>query len=271
MHQQQGRDEQAQARACCGVWERAVEVNPCDVDTLSSLGSLHKRQGQHEEARPMYERALAVDPRHVSTLYTLGKLHFQQGRDQQAQPLLRVGALRWSGHWRSTRGTCMRCSASGGCTPTRADLTRRDRCGSRGWRSTLQTKTFGLRSPGSLRRTCRCQSHSPPQPVRFPAARTEVVMRGLSTRPELNGRCGVVRSFDTERGRCEPSNFAIRACFRRTPSPTVFLAGVYGRYAVEVEGEERPLNLRPESLMAVEGGLGGGEEVERLRDVAVLL
>ena len=40
----------------------------------------------------------------------------------------------------------------------------------------------------------------PPQPARLPA-RTEVVIRGLSTRPELNGRRGVVRSFNTERGR----------------------------------------------------------------------
>ena len=40
----------------------------------------------------------------------------------------------------------------------------------------------------------------PPQPARLPA-KTEVVIRGLSTRPELNGRRGVVRSFDAERGR----------------------------------------------------------------------
>ena len=41
----------------------------------------------------------------------------------------------------------------------------------------------------------------------------------------------------------------------------MFLAGVYGRYAVEVEGEERPVMLWPESLMAVEGGLNADRSV----------
>ena len=124
---------------------------------------------------------------------SLGKLHFVQGRDEQARPLLER-ALEVD-----PRHVVTLCSlAMLHVTQDRPDEARQL------WERALTINPEDQAIQSALARLTLPQQAipepQPPQPARLPA-RTEVVIRGLSTRPELNGRRGVVRSFNTERGR----------------------------------------------------------------------
>ena len=66
---EQGRHEEARS-----LYERALEVDPRDVESLHNLGWLHFVQGRHDEARSLYERALEVDPDDPETQSVLASL-----------------------------------------------------------------------------------------------------------------------------------------------------------------------------------------------------
>ena len=163
--------QQCRPEAGRPLFERALEVDPRHMESLSVLGFLHFQQGRLDEARPLWERALEVNPRHVKSLYSLGLLHFKQCRPDKARSL---------------------------------------------WERALVVNPEDQRIQSALARLTPPQlsmpEPQPPQTARFPA-RTVVVMRGLSTRPELNGRRGVVRSFDADRGRCGPSRLQFVPAF----------------------------------------------------------
>jgi predicted nicotinamide N-methyase len=47
------------------AFTRALEIKPCDPDTIANMGSFHLREGQLTEAMAAYKRALAIDPLHL--------------------------------------------------------------------------------------------------------------------------------------------------------------------------------------------------------------
>jgi tetratricopeptide (TPR) repeat protein len=53
----------------------AMRGLPHDVDLLTSLGAVHRRLGNWDDAVAVYERAIRLDPRSVRTLYALGQVY----------------------------------------------------------------------------------------------------------------------------------------------------------------------------------------------------
>ena len=125
---------------------------------------------------------------------SLGKLHFVQGRDEQARPLLEralevdprhvhtlaiLGKLHYEqGRHEEAQRLCKRALV---VEPENRTLQRLQR---------LLNKLTGGIAGG-------------PTVAAPPAVEIGAVVRvdGLATRPELNGSCGTVRSFDAEAGR----------------------------------------------------------------------
>ena len=172
---------------------RAVEGGLDGGAVLRDLAVLRFQQGRLDEARPLFERSLLVDSRHVNTLYNLGNLHYLQDRFDEARRLWERVLAVDPRHVPTLSSLGILHFEQG-----RPDEARQF------WEQALkinpedqsiQSALAGLTPP-----QLSTPEPPPPQPVRLPA-RTEVVIRGLSTRPELNGRRGVVRSFNTERGR----------------------------------------------------------------------
>ena len=181
-HCQQGRYEEGWR-----LWERALEVDPRHVHSLRNLGILHSDQGRPDEAQSLFERALEVDPRHIETLCDLGTLHCKQGRFDEARPapvvdpqhvptLCSLGSLHYQ-HGRDDEARSLRERALV-VDPESGAVQR-----------LLHTLTSGIAAWPTL---------AAPPAVEIGAV---VRVAGLATRPELNGSCGMVRSFDAEAGR----------------------------------------------------------------------
>ncbi len=65
--------------------EKAVEANPKSVSAHTTLGLLHARLGQNEQAEEHYRTALAIDPTDPPTLNNYGQFLCQQKRYADGQ------------------------------------------------------------------------------------------------------------------------------------------------------------------------------------------
>lgn len=63
----------------------AVETNPDDVESLLELGKLYlRRPDGSDRAREMLERAVKLDPREVEAHYLLGRIYYDAGNTKEA-------------------------------------------------------------------------------------------------------------------------------------------------------------------------------------------
>jgi Flp pilus assembly protein TadD len=69
--------------------ERAVQLNPTDVQSLSALGAALDQQTKHSEAREKYQAALAIDPDNVNITNNLAMSYALQGKLTEAESILR--------------------------------------------------------------------------------------------------------------------------------------------------------------------------------------
>jgi tetratricopeptide (TPR) repeat protein len=61
------------------AYERAIELNPRNVDAYVNLGRLQQLAGDLTRAQDNYERALELDAEHQLALYNLGTVYDEQG------------------------------------------------------------------------------------------------------------------------------------------------------------------------------------------------
>ena len=95
-----GRQEEATAvnRESIRRAERLIELNPCDIRTLSlGSGSLH-RDGQNARALEWSQRALDLNPNDLSAIMNSVCLHAQLGNKDQALDLLERALAQGWGH-----------------------------------------------------------------------------------------------------------------------------------------------------------------------------
>jgi len=95
-----GRQEEATAvnRESIRRAERLIELNPCDIRTLSlGAGSLY-RDGQHARALEWSQRALDLNPNDLSAIMNSVCLHAKLGNKDQALDLLERALAQGWGH-----------------------------------------------------------------------------------------------------------------------------------------------------------------------------
>lgn len=68
---------------------KALALNPDDVLTLSSIGTLYDIQKNHEKAIEYCERALEIDPEDVQTMRILGSAYFRKGECEKGIKIIR--------------------------------------------------------------------------------------------------------------------------------------------------------------------------------------
>ena len=76
--------------------ERAVTMEPNNVDVLYSLGRCYYSKDRYLDAGKMYERVLGIEPAHLKAEENLGLVFDATNRPQQAEETLRKAAL-WAG------------------------------------------------------------------------------------------------------------------------------------------------------------------------------
>jgi len=71
------------------VYGRALKIEPDNPRTLVSVGSIHERRGNWEQAAQAYKTALEIDPNFVRARSSLGAVLFKTGRYDDASRELR--------------------------------------------------------------------------------------------------------------------------------------------------------------------------------------
>lgn len=66
-------------------WERRVEREPDDPDSLLGLGYAYQQEGRFEEAYEAYREAIAIDPENTGALYNSGVVLLELGRGKEAE------------------------------------------------------------------------------------------------------------------------------------------------------------------------------------------
>lgn len=66
-------------------WERQVDENPNDPDTMLGLGYAYQEQGRLDDALGMYEAVLELDPGNTGALYNKGVVLTELGRAEDAE------------------------------------------------------------------------------------------------------------------------------------------------------------------------------------------
>jgi tetratricopeptide (TPR) repeat protein len=67
-----------------GALQRALEVNPNNVESLINLGILFKKRGQLEQAMKSFQKALTLNPLQGEIHYNLGLVYEQAKKFQLA-------------------------------------------------------------------------------------------------------------------------------------------------------------------------------------------
>jgi adenylate cyclase len=95
-----GRKEEAAAanRESIRRAERLVELNPCDIRTLSLGSGSLQRDGQHERALEWSQRSLDLNPDDLSAIMNSVCLHAQLGNKERALDLLERAVAQGWGH-----------------------------------------------------------------------------------------------------------------------------------------------------------------------------
>ena len=68
---------------------KALELNPNDVLTLSSVGTLYDIQKNHAKAIEYCERALELEPKDLQTMRVLGTAYFRKGDQEKGIKIIR--------------------------------------------------------------------------------------------------------------------------------------------------------------------------------------
>lgn len=76
--------------------ERALKMEPNNVDVLYSLGRCYYSKDRYLDAGKMYERVLAIEPAHLKAEENLGLVFDATNRPEQAEEALRKAAA-WAG------------------------------------------------------------------------------------------------------------------------------------------------------------------------------
>jgi tetratricopeptide (TPR) repeat protein len=219
--------EQGQPEKALPLLERAVKIGPVNAEMLSNLAMLYNRLAQPDKAQQRWEQALELNQEHIAALVGLGGLHYDHYRLEEARKLWERVIL----------------------LDPRDVLTLRNL----GLLHHKQGRLEASRQLNKLALNIEQESEPELEVARFEDLVGAVVqLHGLSQRPELNGRRGVVRSFDAGRARC-----AWLPCSFRMPRHAGFMfesmffgTRVVSRYRVEVDGVS--MRLRPGSLTAVD-------------------
>ena len=83
-----------------GRYERAVGLDPADVDAWSNLAACYYMLGRHDQARQAYERALKINPRHelaIKGLAVLKSYLAQVEEYERRQAAIRLAKDAWDG------------------------------------------------------------------------------------------------------------------------------------------------------------------------------
>jgi tetratricopeptide (TPR) repeat protein len=80
-----GSSEKSPADIAVSEWQRQVNANPNDPDSLLGLGYAYQQTGDYQRALEAYETVISVDPRNTGALYNTGVVLSLLGRAKDAE------------------------------------------------------------------------------------------------------------------------------------------------------------------------------------------
>jgi tetratricopeptide (TPR) repeat protein len=76
--------DRGQTAEAMDYFQKSLQMNPDDADTMYNLGEVQSRLGNLDAAANYYRRALQIDPEHANALYNLGNTMTRLGRVDEA-------------------------------------------------------------------------------------------------------------------------------------------------------------------------------------------
>ncbi len=71
-----------------GMWKRAIELNPSNVEAISAYGYWYWVQGHSEGPEDYFKKALDLDPLHLARYAALGNFYAHEARTDDAQVII---------------------------------------------------------------------------------------------------------------------------------------------------------------------------------------
>lgn len=79
--------------AAAKAWNRALELDPRNLEALNNLGVVHGLRHEYRQAKKMFSRALQVDPASKETHYNLARLHRLINEEAETRHMTRYRQL----------------------------------------------------------------------------------------------------------------------------------------------------------------------------------
>lgn len=76
---------QTPADIAVAEWQRAVDTNPEDPESLLGLGYAYQQRRDYDQALAAYESVLTADPGNTGALYNIGAVYREMGRGKDAE------------------------------------------------------------------------------------------------------------------------------------------------------------------------------------------